>query len=435
MTVALRQSIEKDFCLSLLDAAIQDKHAEIAEVGAWFDLKWLMDPLYAALAEVAFDLVRQNKPLSNSTLAAGLIQAKAKAGQDLTAVWELLAQHFGWYHLTYYGREVYNEYRRSAAASDLDDSAANLREGQDVTKELDDISVLPEKYHELNITRTDRADEAVEAIISEMEGRSMPRFMTGLDELDSLKEGFRNGTLTTVAAPTGGGKSVFLGQLAITRVMRDHLDALFFSAEMSTQELIERWSSFVSGAKKDRRDQQQRRLFIEGLNRVRQWTRKTGPLQVFEGPRHVDHILAAARAYTANHKLGIVCVDYVQLFIGGHPKETRERQVADITANLKALAMECHVPVFVASQYNRQHTGTPTMANLRDSGSIADDSDVVLLLDHDPTSRDETIAMEITIGKHRGGKKGVCTITWDRPIYTLRSKDVPPHEEFASYAP
>lgn len=425
----LARHAERDFALALVDAALKDKFDLLAEVGAWFQLDWMIDPYYHDVCEAVLKLAQSNQPLSNYTLAKALVGHAKQYNMPLEDTVKIIQDGFGWYHLRFYGREVYDEYRRVAVACDAEGAVSDLRSGeQDITQAIEGLSLLPEKYHELEMERTDRAEKAVKEIIAEIEGVARPRFLLGVHKLDRVTNGFRNGSLITVAAPTGSGKTVFLSQAAVVRAARDEKHVLYFSSEMTLAELVERWAAYLSGVTKH-----DRRAYLEGLNEIQALTHKNGLLQVFEGVRHIDHIVAPVRAYAATHGVGLICADYIQMFNGGQPKDTRERQVADITCKLKMLAMELHCPVIAASQFNRQFQGTPTIHNLRDSGSIAQDSDVVIIID--PQKKDGPVVdVDFVIAKNRHGPGGLATCQWDKPLFKFQDPPLP-FTEFADYTP
>lgn len=409
----LRATCERDFVLALLDAAIRNEVAVIAEVLTWFSPTWIMDPLYSAVTDTVLELVKNKRPLSSSTLAKAVLDSTKTFQADLRTISTLITNAFGWHNLSFYGQQVYDEYRRVAASCDAEQAVSELRTGDDVQEGLDELAEIPDRYTQLQITRIDRVQEAIQEIISEIEGVTTPHFRLDLPRLDQITGGFHNGSYITVAAPTGGGKTVFLGQAAIVRVTRDKLPVLYFSGEMTLKELIGRWASFLTC-----KTRYERRDYIQGLAQLRQLTSHGGPLQVFECPMHIDKLVNICRGFATAQPVGLICCDYVQMYLGGGPKDTRERQIADITGKLKALAMELHVPVIGASQFNRAYVGTPTMQNLRDSGSIAQDSDVVIML-APTTKKDDTIPIVVAVPKNRHGTTGDVELQWNKPIFTI----------------
>jgi archaellum biogenesis ATPase FlaH len=411
-----RVDAEREFTLALLDASVGNHSSVICEVGAWFKLTWIEDPLYRAIAESVFALVKDNKPVTSGCVARCLVGKKKRFNVSYLEIGELIFQRFGWYHLAYLARCVYDGYRRVHVGAELASGAEGLESGGDVDEVLGALNEMPTKYEPIRFDRSTRVKDAVQEIIAEMDGKQTSHTLMGINAIDSITGGFAKGSLVVFAAGTSCGKSVLLGQAAV-KVALDQKNVCFFATEMTERELVVRWAAHLAHA-----PQTDRARYIEGLNRITQMTDRDGLLQMFIGGRHVDQICREVEAYKASHNLGLVVVDYLQLYRGGNKHDQRERQVADVTGKLKLLAVECNVPVLTASQINRASQGTPKLSHLRESGAIEQDANVVLLLDPDDRHKPAT-KVSIVVAKNRQGRTDGCRVWWDKRTYTMRDLD------------
>lgn len=244
---------------------------------------------------------------------------------------------------------------------------------------------------------------------------------SGFFELDAMTRGFHPGTLVIVAARPGMGKSAFVLNVAQFAAAAGHVVA-FFSLEMSSQELALRSLAGEAG--------------IDGhrLQRGRIWESEWGRLsQAFgalsERSLYIDEspfvtvfdIKARARRLKTQQRLDLVIVDYTQLMVGHERHQNRTLEIAAITRGLKALAKDLKVPVIALSQLNRdlekRDNKRPMLADLRDSGALEQDADLVLLLYRDdvyhPEDSKEPGIAEIIIAKHRQGPIGTIKLGWN----------------------
>lgn len=241
---------------------------------------------------------------------------------------------------------------------------------------------------------------------------------TGLLDLDSKTSGLQPGELIIVAGRPSMGKTAFAMNIAEHAVIKARVPVAVFSLEMPRQQLVMRMFSSLG-----RIDHQRVRT---GRLNDDDWPRLTSATSLLsKAPLFVDdtpaltatELRARARCLKREHDLGLIVIDYLQLMTG--PGENRNQEVAKISASLKALAKELNVPVVVLSQLNRglmqRPDKRPNMGDLRDSGAIEQDADLVLLLYRDeaynPDSPRKGIA-ELIIGKHRNGELGTVFLTF-----------------------
>lgn len=237
---------------------------------------------------------------------------------------------------------------------------------------------------------------------------------TGLDDLDTVIGGLRPGQMITIAARPGIGKSALGVQFARHAAIRHDRTSVVFSLEMGKNEIMTR----VLSAETRVRLQDMRR---KGGLSDDDWTRIAATLgEINEAPLLVDDspnltitdIRSKARKLQQQRGLHLVVVDYLQLMTSGARVENRQQEVAEFSRQLKLLAKELDVPVVALSQLNRGSEARadkrPMLADLRESGAIEQDSDVVLLMDRpDARATDEDEARpgeaDLILAKHRDG--------------------------------
>jgi len=215
---------------------------------------------------------------------------------------------------------------------------------------------------------------------------------TGIAELDrTLRGGLRAGQLIVVGGRPGLGKSALMAQL-ILNAGRHHRPGLIASLEMSASEITGRGLKTI-----------QRQRFAE----LPVWFSECGDFA---------KLASLLRLAKRRHSIELACVDYLQLIESPREKNgLREQQIAGMSRALKRLAMELQIPILLGSQLNRESEkrGRPSLADLRESGAIEQDADIVVLIAGDAESDDR----ELIIAKHRGGPCGVVKATFDRPKF------------------
>jgi replicative DNA helicase len=228
--------------------------------------------------------------------------------------------------------------------------------------------------------------EQVYELIERREGRHVTGLATGYHELDDKMCGLQNGEMIVVAGRPSMGKTALALNVAEYIGVVDKLPVAIFSLEMGRQQLAERFLCSYSEI-----DAQMVRKGILSTDHYEKLQTAAGEL--YEAPIFIDdtslltplELRAKARRLKNQHGIRCVVVDYLQLMSGGMGRlESRQQEVTVISRYLKALARELNIPVVVLSQLNRAPEGRedhrPRMSDLRESGSIEQDADVVLLL-------------------------------------------------------
>lgn len=251
----------------------------------------------------------------------------------------------------------------------------------------------------------DRIGEAVAA------GKPMMGAQTGFPDLDSLLTGLHPGQLIVVAARPGVGKSVFVQNVAENLADRGTPTA-FFSLEMSQQEialraLCRKAQIDLTRLRTGRVDQVQ----LESLRRLHT-EMQARPLYVEDNASlKPSELRARARRLKSQNGLGLLVVDYLQLMISEESREKKNDEVAALSRAMKLLAKELAIPVILVSQLNRnteyRSDKRPTLSDLRDSGAIEQDADVVIFLYREETYKTvdpgESGQAELIVAKNRMG--------------------------------
>jgi replicative DNA helicase len=244
---------------------------------------------------------------------------------------------------------------------------------------------------------------------------------TGFIDLDRMLNGIQGGQLIIVAARPAVGKTSFAMNIAENVAINEGLPVAAHSMEMSADELMLR--SVGSVGRIDQGRLKTGRLVDEDWAKLTVAVQKLNEAQIFiddSASQMVSEIRAKARRLHRQHgKLGAIVVDYVQLIQGSNPRENRVAQVSEISRMLKMLAKELDVPVIALSQLNRgleqRPNKRPILADLRESGAIEQDADIVIALYRDELynldSTDKGTAEAIVL-KNRAGSTGMVRLAW-----------------------
>lgn len=241
------------------------------------------------------------------------------------------------------------------------------------------------------------------------EGVDVP---TGFREIDDVTNGLQPGQLILIAARPGLGKSTLALDIARSAAIRATVPTLFFSLEMSASEIGQRLlSAQASIPLNDIRKASN--LKSEGwrkINSLEPLLAET-PLYIDDSPNlTLSEIRAKSRRLKAQKGIKLVIIDYLQLLTSGKKVETRQQEVSEFSRSLKLLAKELGVPIVALSQLNRGPEQTqdkrPQLSHLRESGSLEQDADIVLLLhrERQVEQGQNTNDAEILIAKHRNGE-------------------------------
>lgn len=285
-----------------------------------------------------------------------------------------------------------------------------------------------------------RVGDAVSDVLQAMEdrGNKPESFLipTGIKSMDHRIGGLRGGHLIVVAANPGRGKTAWAVNVAVHAALAEGIPVLIFSIEMETYELIERMlagKARVNG-----------RSVSHGRMNYPEWQRVTTaasalaeypdgrpvPLYVDDRKLTAGQVCAQARRWRAQHpdSRALIVIDYLGLVLPDEEEKSREREVAKMSRAFKLLGhkTKANASVIMCCQLNRDNKGkdgkmrTPVVGDLRESGSIEADADMVILpwWEGDPGATGRHPA-DLIIGKHRGGPKGVIRVDWEPEFLTF----------------
>jgi replicative DNA helicase len=243
---------------------------------------------------------------------------------------------------------------------------------------------------------------------------------TGFTDLDERLSGLQPSALVIVGARPSMGKTSFALGMAAHAAIEKRLPVLFFSLEMSHLELTQRL--LCSEARVDSSRMRNGKLHESDWPKVVNAIGKLGEAPLFiddNANLTVMEIRAKARRLKSREGLGLIVVDYLQLMSGHGPAENRQVEVSEISRGLKILARELSVPVVALSQLSRNLEARadkrPILADLRESGSLEQDADVVLFIYRDEIYNKDSAdkgAAEIIIAKHRNGPTGMSQLAF-----------------------
>jgi replicative DNA helicase len=260
--------------------------------------------------------------------------------------------------------------------------------------------------------------EEIDAASSRGEG--LVGVPTGFADLDRLTNGLHPGQMVIVAARPAIGKSTLGLDICRAAAIKHQHTAVIFSLEMSRTEITMRLLSAESGVLLQN--------MRKGMMRDEDWTRLASTMgKVSAAPLFIDdspnmslmEIRAKCRRLKQRHDLRLVVVDYLQLMSSGKRVESRQQEVSEFSRALKLLAKELEVPVIAISQLNRgpeQRTDKkPQMSDLRESGSLEQDADMVILLHREDAYEKESPRAgeaDLIVAKHRNGPTDTVTVAF-----------------------
>lgn len=243
---------------------------------------------------------------------------------------------------------------------------------------------------------------------------------TGFYELDSLTRGLQPSDFIVIAARPTMGKTSLSLSIAEHVALNLKKPVAIFSLEMNKEQLVERM--ICSQARVDATRLQTGRLNDEEWSRVNHAMSSLSEAKIIiddTASINMMGIRSKARRMTSREPLGLIIVDYLQLMMGHRKTENRQQEVAEISRAMKILGRELHVPVIAISQLSRNLENRPNkrpmLSDLRESGAIEQDADLVLFIYRDEEYNEHTddkgIA-EINIGKHRHGPTGMVKLAF-----------------------
>jgi replicative DNA helicase len=337
-------------------------------------------------------------------------------------------------HVRYYADIVHEKYVQRTL---INTCTEVLRNCYDSSRSADEIlheaeqkifSILEQQEHEAKISIAEILLETFTRISDRMQ---TPGNVSGLAttfvDVDHLTTGFQPAELIILAARPSMGKTALICNWA-EGIARSGHGVLLFSLEQSKLELAERFlcmAAQIDGHKlrSGDIDDEQRQKLLDASQEL-----SATPIFIDDHPaRNTSQIGAIARRLRRQQQVGLIVIDYLQLIEPEDRRAPREQQIAQITRRLKQLSKELNIPVIALAQLNRgvelREEKRPRLADLRESGAIEQDADLVLFLHrpdaYDPVDRPGEA--ELIVAKHRSGPTGIVTLTWRKEFMRFES--------------
>lgn len=392
-------------------------------------------PAHRTIFQAFIDLYNQQKPIDLITVADYMSAADSLdvvGGPVYLA--ELADSVISTANAKYHAKIVHDKsiLRRLINASS--EIITNCFEAQDVDellgeseKAIFNIAQSQAAANQLDSRRL--LDRVFEDLTAKYENKSsITGIATHYHEFDNMTAGLQNSDLIIMAGRPSMGKTAFALNVALRSAARSEVPTVIFSLEMSMEQLMTRLLAVQGqvGLQNLRKgyldDQDWSRLYEAGdvLARAPLFIDDTPALSTLE-------LQARCRRLKAEHGLGLIIIDYLQLMRASQRTDSREQEISEISRSLKALAKELNVPVIALSQLNRKveerTDKRPMMSDLRESGAIEQDADIIIFLYRDAAynkSEDNPLKnhAEIIIAKQRNGPVGKCELFFKKE-YTL----------------
>jgi len=303
------------------------------------------------------------------------------------------------------------------------------------------FSVVSSPKNQKFTTLKNALPEAYERLEKLHENKGMLRGIpTGFRDLDTILSGLQNSDLIILAARPSVGKTTLALDIARMSATIHEKAVVIFSLEMSSQQLVDRmlaaesrvnaWNLRTGRLSADK-EFSQLRDSLDKLSRAK--------IYIDDQPGNsIVRMKAISRRLKAEKGLDLIVVDYLQLMTTSKNYDSMVNQVTEISRSLKSLAKELDVPVLALSQLSRaveSRGGKPRLSDLRDSGSIEQDADVVMFIHREDRGKDEsekTNIAEILIEKHRNGPTGKIELYFDAKTTTFLSLEKSSVSEFSA---
>jgi replicative DNA helicase len=408
---------------------------------------------HRTLYETMIDLSEKGKPLDILTVSSRLREKKRLervGGQSYLT--QLVNSVPSAANLAHYANIV----RKKSILRKLIESSYHIAqlgyaEGEDVDVLLDEAERQVFKISEHNNLQAfsilkNSLGEAFERIdnLHKHTGEALRGVPTGFQGLDEMLSGLQKSDLVILAARPSLGKSALALDIARHAATEKKIPTGIFSLEMSQDQVVDRF--IAAQARVDLWRLRTGKLSGEDFGRIQNalGTLSEAPIFIDDGlTSSVLQMRAMARRLQAEHGLELLIVDYLQLIQPRAASDNMVQQITEISRALKALARELNIPVLAVSQLSRaveqRHPPIPKLSDLRDSGSIEQDADVVLFIYRDIANRDDPEAgnvAEIYVAKHRNGPTGKIELVFNKRSASFsgidRFRNPPPEADMGS---
>ncbi len=413
---------------SILGAMLLDKEAVSISIEQVKPEDFYRDD-HKEIYEAMLDLFEINQPIDIITVTDQLrIRGTLEIVNGLEYLTELATSVFTTANVKYYAQIVEEKsILRKLIKASSEISNMSYEANEEVT---DIVSKAEKKIFDIIQGKVDKGFYPIKDVLIESFNKleelyknkgKLVGIPTGFSDLDRKTAGLHNSDFILIAARPAMGKTSFALNIAQHAAIKAKVPVAIFSLEMSKEQLVNRmlWSEALVDSQRMRTGE----LESDDWPKL---ARAIGPLS--EAPIYIDdtpgisvaEIRAKCRRLKMEKDLGLVIIDYLQLMQGRGRPESRQQEVSEISRSLKILAKEINIPVVTLSQLNRApdsrtNDHRPKLSDLRDSGAIEQDADLVMFLYRDEYYNDDTENKNIAeciIAKHRNGSTGDIKLVW-----------------------
>ena len=402
--------------------------------------------------EVMLELLGKNEPIDIVSLSSrlrerGLLEQVGGGGY----LAELVSSVPSAANIKYYGDTVYKKHiLRELIRASEEINELGYSEHEEIENLIDQAE---QRLYTISNSGGSRKFFAMKDMLAEAWERlerihekkdSLRGVSSGFKELDSMLSGFQKSDLIILAARPSVGKTALALDIARRTATEHNTTVAIFSLEMASQQLVDRMLAAESNVNAWHL-RTGRLTRDEEFDRLRHSLDRLAKAPIFIDDQPGNNILkmrSVARRLKREKNLGLIIVDYLQLMtpINTKNSDSAVQQVTELSRSLKHLARELDVPVIALSQLSRaveQRGGKPRLSDLRDSGSIEQDADVVMFIHREDKNKDaaeRTNIAEILIEKHRNGPTGVVQLYFNGERSSYQSIDKSNFGDFADAA-
>jgi replicative DNA helicase len=405
-------------------------------------------PQHQTLYSFVLDIFQENEEIEMIGLVQRLLDAgKLEKCGGAGYIVEINSYSFVGGHFDNHLHHIKNKYiLRSLIRASNNTVAAVYEEPEDPSIILDEaerqiLSIRESSSKEEDISNKAILREITKEMIERAQGNrpAATGVLTQFEDLDRMTGGFKPGELIIIAARPSMGKTSLLMNIIENMVIGQDLPSLVFSAEMPKKQILERLTYGLAGFSAS--------IFLRGEKLTEEQGKKfkSATIKIANAPLFIDdkasptinEIRAKARRMHRKHGIKVIGLDYLQLCKSTSKQAmgSREREISDISSGLKALAKELNIPIIVLAQLNRdaekrtgKSKGRPQMSDLRESGAIEQDADVIGMLTRPAyyaatDAEKESLAgkAELIIAKNRNGGTGSVNMTFIENLMKFKS--------------
>ncbi|MCR5631940.1 MAG: replicative DNA helicase [Eubacterium sp.] len=414
---------------SVIGSMLLDKDA-ISEVSSMLTKEDFSNAQYGILFEAIVSLYNEGKPIDEIVLSEKLREMGAPDSvANLNYIGEILAGEATAAFARNYAQIVKDKsYLRKLIklAENMMASAYEGRENADDIMEKSESEMFALMQKKSGLRDFTSINEVLSNVISEIEAATLNKgkingLRTGFTDLDNMLTGLHGGELLLVAARPAMGKTAFVLNIAHHVAFKEKVPVVVFSLEMSAEQLVTRLVSVDSMV--EAKSLKTGEITDDDWIKIVETTNNMAGADLFIDDNSsitIAELRTKCRKLHQTKNIGLIIIDYLQLMNSSSKVESRQLFIAEVSRALKGLAKELNVPVIALSQLNRavdsRPDHRPQLADLRESGAIEQDADVVMFIYRDDYyTKEESLkpgVAEITIAKQRNGATGVVDLAW-----------------------